>query len=444
MKNNQFNDIEFNQFYYSLKNNFRSAIHHSLSQECLHTYSEILSIKIDQYFDTIFGIRDNSSLYDYYNSLYFEIKDVVARNNKIIEKTASDFSHSFSYYIDRISESSYIYIIKSSFIEKKLGFQKGDRKFNTFLITHLLQNLRFENQDFYLTDNSYGTIINAFIKESIKNIRKELFDKKLIGAEEILNDINTLEIKKSEGKFEFLEEAIKLLRLLKVDIESNTIQSSNINILNQQIEFNHFSDNRELKITTNDNRHIDKHYISNHHNAYNSTHIENNTYLNTIPPAPEKPDKTKKITITFSPFKFRNLLIKFFENADVKIDSDKINKIDRFILNVVDYNKTKHKTFTGSSSEESINFFDKKYATILKFCSLLLFIMKQNKMNDLGDEPLEKILITELREINSINLGISTNLRNKIRDDLRNLSKEQLAHFAGFETQNDINKIINR
>ena len=396
MEQNIYTDENFISFYFALKNDFKSV---KLTNENWTKHSSGIDHKIDFYFEKIFGQRTNSNLYDYYNSVYYKIKDVVERNNKTILKTVNDFYYRFD-LIFEIGEFKITYFLKDSLLEKHLGFQKDDRKFNDFLTTLILNNIIFENGDFTILDDSYETIINEFINKSIKNIRYEIAknDIKIVSTE-ILKDINKLEILKIEEKFEFLDESIKSLRLLKADLDS-----LNTNTKQSLIDFP----------------------------------LQNN--FENI----EKKDTKLKIEILFSPTKFRNLLIVFFKNAGIEMDEDKENRIDRFILNVIKFDKKKYTTFTGSPSEVTINFFNKKEAKILKFCALLFFLMKNDKMSEINVEPLQNILIAELKELNLRNIGIGTNLRNQIRNKLNSMPKENLAKFAGYTNTQEILRILKR
>lgn len=402
MKKNQYNNDEYNLFYSTLKDDFKNAkINQPSGTGKVKTHSKIIDLKIDDYFEIIFGERYNSNLFEYYNSLYFEVKDTQERNNKIISKTVNDFHLRFSYFFTEIAESRFFYFISSSFLEKKLGFQKGDEKFNNFLVKLILKNMKFENQNLNLIDDTYGTIINEFINESIKNIRHEIDKNKVeIDVKEILNDINKFEIKKGEGKFEFLNESINSLRVLKADIDSFKIDNS--------------------------------HTIKNTYLAKDSGKIEKNS------------DKIK-IEIFVSPTKFRHLLIKFFENIGITIDVEKKRKIDRFILNVIEFDTVKFNNFKHSAETNSIDFFGNS-TNILKFCGLIIFLTQRNYAKKISSIKLQNILRNEIN-INDSKIYISEDLRNQIRNKITSKKKalkdNEIAKFAGFANTTEIITYIN-
>ena len=477
MDKDQNNNEEFSLFYYTLKYNFKNIIiNKTPSTENSKNYSKLVNLKIDFYFDTIFGKRSSSNLLNYYNSHSFEVKDIEEKNNNIISETVIAFYESFNYFFDEITKSRFFYFISSSFLEKKLGFQIGDEKFNIFLATLILKNLKFENQDFTLTDHTYGNIINEFINEGIRNIRREIDENKIeIDVKEILNDINKFEILKEGDKFEFLNESINSLRVLKADIdlfkeikkdttinvnyETNVlVDSRQINHINNDnsktennsnlTEVNNFLDNRSLNIETNNLRHTDNHYINNYqtdyHNIYNSHHIENNTYSKNDSINIVNETNKMKIEINFSPNKFRDLLIKFFENIGILIDGEKKNKIDRFIFNTIKFGDN-FKNFKSSASTNTIDFFD-NLESILKFCALIAFLEQKDKIKKIATNKLQKILIKELNQDDSgykISEGLRNHIGEKIKGKSINKTASQLAMFAGFKKPLEILLIIN-
>ena len=388
----QYTDEEFSVFYYSLKNNFKTTSKvKSIESEEFEYYSKSVNLKIDSCFETIFGQRFNSSLFDYYKQVYCEVKDEDERNSKIFCQVIDNFYYSLNHYYTVDIQSRYFYFLEPLSIDKKLGFQEGDAKFKNFIIKLILQQMRFEDGNFILLDETYGTIINALIAECVKNIRREMIQNTLdLDCNDLINDINKLEIAKNIGQFDFLDTPLTILRILNDDIKG-------------QYE--------ELK--------------RNHSINYS-----------------EKRDSNQKITIAFSPFKFRNLLIKFFENAGVRIDSEKKNRINRFILNTVEFDRKKYSRFKGSPSETTINFFDNEKVTICKFWAVLLILMNQKAMSEIGAKPLQEILVKELQEININASGISLNSRNIIRENLNGLTIIDLAKYAGFKNYIEIKSII--
>lgn len=494
----QYTDEEFNVFYYSLKNNFKTTSKvKSIESEEFECYSKSVNLKIDSCFETIFEQRFNSSLFDYFKQVYFEVKDEDERNTKIISQVIDNFYNTLSHYYTEITESRYFYFLKPLSIEKKLGFQKGDEHFKNFIVKLILQEMRFKDGYFILLEDTYGTIINALIAECIQNIRREMIQNTIdLDYNDLINDINKLELEKNVGSFDFLVLSINLLRILSADIKDhyedfNLNQKPDIHLttknkhktkiinnthitltIKNKTKNNEFNDNRKetfIKVENqltennsynlseqkqyNDNREITNintvnHFTDIHNNTYQRT-TNNNNYTNpqnkkrNLPKnESEKKEANQKIIIKFSPFKFKNLLIRFFKNAGIQIDTDKENKIDRFILNSIEVKNKKYTGFSGSSSATTINFFDKKEITILKFCALLLVLINEDKIESIPDETLQNILIAQLKEINKKRIGISTDLRNQIRKNLHGLTNEKLAKHAGFKNLQEIIGLI--
>jgi hypothetical protein len=424
----QYTNEEFNVFYYGLKNNFKTTSKiKSIESEEFEYYTKSVNLKIDSCFETIFGQRFNSSLFDYFKQVYFEVKNKDERNSKIISQVIDNFYNTLSHYYTEITESRYFYFLKPLSIQKKLGFQKGDEHFKNFIVKLILHEMRFEDGNFILLDETYGTIINALIAECVKNIRREMIQNTLdLDCNYLINDINKLEIAKNIGPFDFLDTSLNLLRILKADMKDQSEELKRINQPQLYIksENNHFTDinNNTFQLTTNNN------------NYTNPQNKKRNLPKNES----EKKEANQKIIIKFSPFKFKNLLIRFFKNAGIQMDSDKENKIDRFILNSIDVKNKNYTGFSGSSSATTINFFDKKEVTILKFCALLLVLINEDKIESIPDETLQNILIAQLKEINEKRIGISTDLRNQIRKNLHGLTNEKLAKHAGFKNLQEI------
>lgn len=390
-----YTDEEFNVFYYGLKNNFKTISKvKSIESEEFEYYSESVRLNIESYYESIFGQRFNSSLFEYYKQVYFEVKDEDERNSKIINQVIENFYGTLSYNYTEVSESRYLYFLKPLSIEKKLGFQKGDENFKNFVIKHILKEIRFKNGNYILFDDTYGTIINGIITECVKNIRCEMIKNTIdLDFNDLINDINKLELEKNVGSFDFLVTSINLLRILKADmknqyegfnpnvkpdIHSTTINNiennhfydfsqqteiainqefidiklydytennqyfdnrkeTNINIENQLTEYNSYNLTEQKQY--NDNREIknisrDNHFIdiNNTINNWTTTSITNNNPGNEEKNDSEKKDSNLKIKIEFSPFKFRDLLIMFFKNAGTKIDPEKIKRLTALYL----------------------------------------------------------------------------------------------------------------
>lgn len=502
-------DEEFNVFYYGLKNSFKTNSNvKSIEIDEFEYYSESIKLNIESYYESIFGQRFNSSLFDYYKQVYCEVKEEDERNSKIIPQVIDNFYNSVNHYYTVDIQSRFSYFLKPLSIEKKLGFQEGEAKFKNYVIKLILQEMRFENGNFIILDKTYGTIINALITECIQNIRREMVQNTIdLHCKDLINDINKLELEKNVGSFDFLVTSINLLRILAADMKDH-FEGFNLNVkpdihptitnnieknyffdyskktestINQEIidielyeltENNQYFDNRqETKINVlnqltkntqnnltdqnqyNDNTEIININTVNHFTDINNTtynrNTNNNYYTNqqnkkrNLPKnESEKKEANQKIIIKFSPFKFKNLLIKFFKNAGIQIDTDKENKIDRFILNSIEVKNKNYTGFSGSSSATTINFFNKKEVTILKFCALLLLLINDDKIEAIPKETLQDILIAELEEVNTKRIGISTDLRNQIRKNLDGLSNEKLAKYAGFKHLQEIIGLI--
>jgi len=428
----QYTNEEFNVFYYGLKNNFKTISKTKLYEsEEFEFYSESVKLNIDSYYESIFGQRFNSSLLDYYKQVHFEVKDENERNFKIISLVIDNFYNTLSYYYTEITESRYFYFLKPLSIEKKLGFQKGGEHFKNFLVKLILHEMRFEDGNFILFDETSGTIINALIAECVQNIRCEMIQNTIdLDYNDLVNDINKLELEKNRGSFDFLNTSVNLLRILKADMRD---QYEELKRFNQpQLYIN--SENKQFIDINNTINNC----TTNNNNDTNPQNKKRNPPLNEF----QKKAINRKLKITFSPFKFRNLLIKFFENAGIEIDPEKEDRIDRFILNTVEFDKKKHKRFTGSPSTVTINFFNQEQATPIKFCALIFFLIKKKQIDKTSDLALQKILIQELQPILKNDSGVSTGLRNQIKIQLKGKTEVDLATIAGFKTPNDINWIV--
>lgn len=505
----QYTNEEFNVFYYGLKNNFKTNSKiKSIESEEFEFYSKSVNLKIDSCFETIFGQRFNSLLFDYYKQVYCEVKDEDERNSKIISQVIDNFYNTLSHYYTEITESRYFYFLKPLSIEKKLGFQKGDEDFKNFIVKLILHEMRFEDGNFILLDKTSGTIINALIAQCVQNIRREMIQNTIdYDYNDLKNDINKLELEKNRGSFDFLNTSVNLLRILKADMKDQ-YEGFNLNVkpdihptitnnieknyffdyskktestINQKIidikfykltENNQYFDNRqETNINVhnqltknthnnlteqnqyNDNIEITNINTVNHFTDINNTtynhNTNNNDYTNqqnkkrnlSLKDFKKKAFK-RKLKIEFSPIKFSALLTKFFENAGIQIDPEKKNRINRFILNTVEFDKKKYPRFYGSPSTETINFFNKDKATILKFCALLQVLIEEGKIQKIADTALQTLFLIEFEDLKDNDIGISTNLRNKIREVLKSLKKEDLAKYAGFKNCIEIKTII--
>lgn len=428
----QYTNEEFNVFYYGLKNNFKTTSKiKSIESEEFEYYTKSVNLKIDSCFETIFGQRFNSSLFDYFKQVYFEVKNKDERNSKIISQVIDNFYNTLSHYYTEITESRYFYFLKPLSIQKKLGFQKGDEHFKNFIVKLILHEMRFEDGNFILLDETYGTIINALIAECVKNIRREMIQNTLdLDCNDLINDINKLEIAKNIGPFDFLDTSLNLLRILKADMKDQYEELKRINQPQLYIksENNHFTDinNNTFQRTTNNN------------NYTNPLNKKRNLPKNES----EKKETNRKLKIEFSPIKFSKLMTTFFENAGIQIDPEKKNRINRFILNTIEFDKKKYTRFNGSPSTETINFFNKDKATILKFCALLQVLIEEGKIQKIADTALQTLFLIEFKDLKDNDIGISTNLRNKIRKVLKSLKKEDLAKYAGFKNCIEIKTTI--
>ena len=81
----------------------------------------------------------------------------------------------------------------------------------------------------------------------------------------------------------------------------------------------------------------------------------------------------------------------------------------------IEFDKKKYTRFNGSPSTETINFFNKDKATILKFCALLQVLIEEGKIQKIADTALQTLFLIEFKDLKDNDIGISTNLRNKIR-----------------------------
>ena len=64
------------------------------------------------------------------------------------------------------------------------------------------------------------------------------------------------------------------------------------------------------------------------------------------------------------------------------------------------------------------------------------------KNQKIATSKLETMLMNEPEDHNDNNIGINKSLRNKIKEDLNSLNKEDLANFAGLKNCIEIKSII--
>jgi len=150
-------------------------------------------------------------------------------------------------------------------------------------------------------------------------------------------------------------------------------------------------------------------------------------------------EKKSKIKLNCSPTKFKNLLVKFFENKGIIIDDDKHNRITCFITNCFLWSS---KYSLKSEGDYTINFFEKK--SFVPFIALLLYLSRIDKKIEFKSvTSFSNLLNTELKQNNKNHIGLSNNLRNKITKNLLNKNIIELCKLTGFKNSIEIKTIIN-
>lgn len=154
----------------------------------------------------------------------------------------------------------------------------------------------------------------------------------------------------------------------------------------------------------------------------------------------ESKEKISKIKLNCSPTKFKNLLVKFFENKGVIVDDDKHNRITCFIANCFSWSS---KYSFKNKGNETINFLDRK--SLMLLISLVIFLnrIKEKKIEFKSTSALANLLNKELKQNNQKHIGLSNNLRNEITKHLLNKNIIELCKLAGFKNPVEIISIIN-
>lgn len=150
-------------------------------------------------------------------------------------------------------------------------------------------------------------------------------------------------------------------------------------------------------------------------------------------------EKNSKIKLNFSPTKFKNLLVKFFEIKGLIIDNDKLNRITCFITNCFTWSS---KYSFKNKGDETINFLDSK--SLIPLISLIIFLNKTDKKIEYKSTySLANLLNKELKQNNQKYIGLSNNLRNEITKHLLNKNIIELCKLAGFKNSLEIKMFLN-
>lgn len=150
-------------------------------------------------------------------------------------------------------------------------------------------------------------------------------------------------------------------------------------------------------------------------------------------------EKISKIKLNCSPNKFKNLLVKFFENKEIIVDDDKLNRITFFISNCFIWSS---KYSFKNKGNETINFLNSK--SLIPLISLIIFLNRIDKKIEYKSvASLANLLNKELKQNNQKNIGLSNNLRNEITKHLLNKNTIELCKLAGFKNSLEIKIILN-
>jgi hypothetical protein len=156
----------------------------------------------------------------------------------------------------------------------------------------------------------------------------------------------------------------------------------------------------------------------------------------------DKSNNTKeKFNLEVSPQKFSKLLVLFFKNNKTEIDEERIKKINQFISNCfITNSKYSAIANTKNNELESIDFLNRE--NFKSFIALLILLKKLKYIKEIDALPIQRILVSDLREINKANIGLSNNLRNIISGDLNNLSKDHLLKLTRLKTLAEIKRVL--
>lgn len=150
-------------------------------------------------------------------------------------------------------------------------------------------------------------------------------------------------------------------------------------------------------------------------------------------------EKNLKIKLNCSPTKFKNLLVKFFENKGIIVDDDKHKRITYFITNCFFWSS---KYSFKNKGNETINFLDSK--SLIPLISLIIFLNRIDKKIEYKSiSSLANLLNKELKQNNQKHIGLSNNLRNEITKHLLNKNIIELCKLAGFKNSLEIKMFLN-
>lgn len=150
-------------------------------------------------------------------------------------------------------------------------------------------------------------------------------------------------------------------------------------------------------------------------------------------------EKISKIKLNCSPNKFKNLLVKFFENKEIIVDDDKLNRITFFISNCFIWSS---KYSFKNKGNETINFLNSK--SLIPLISLIIFLNRIDKKIEYKSvTSLANLLNKELKQNNQKHIGLSNNLRNEITKHLLNKNTIELCKLAGFKNSLEIKMFLN-
>lgn len=156
-----------------------------------------------------------------------------------------------------------------------------------------------------------------------------------------------------------------------------------------------------------------------------------------------RPDKIieNKFKLNVSPQKLSKLYVHFFENNNTQINEEKIKRINQFIANCfVADSKYSAITNTHKTISKSIDFFSKE--NFKPFISLLIFLMRKKYVDEKGPSNIQKILLSDLKEINDGYIGLSTGLRGVISEKKISSTDKELIKLTKFKNFIEIRNII--
>ena len=149
-----------------------------------------------------------------------------------------------------------------------------------------------------------------------------------------------------------------------------------------------------------------------------------------------------KFKLNISPQKLSKLYLLFFENNNTHINEEKVKRINQFIFNCFVFDsKYSAITNTHKNTSKSIDFLNRK--NFKPFIAILILLIKLKYVDEKVSLNIQKVLLKDLKEINKENIGLSTNLRSVISQEVYNYSKKDLLKLTNFKNITKIKSVVN-